>query len=33
VHQYAPPIDFVEACLAHAEGLMPNTSPERTRER
>jgi hypothetical protein len=31
-HQYAPPSAFVLACLAHAEGLMPNTSFERTRE-
>jgi hypothetical protein len=32
VHHYAPPIDFVHACLAIAERLMPNTSLERTRE-
>jgi hypothetical protein len=32
MHQYAPPAAFVQACLAYAEGLMPNTSFERTRE-
>lgn len=33
VHQYASPTDFVQACLALSEHLMPNTSLERTRER
>ena len=33
VHQYAPPNGFVQACLALAERLMPNTSLERTRGR
>jgi len=32
VHQYSPPAAFVQACLARAEGLMPNKSLERTRE-
>jgi hypothetical protein len=32
VHQYAPPNAFVRACLAHAEGFVPNKSLERTRE-
>jgi hypothetical protein len=32
VHQYSPPTVFVDACLASAEGLMPNKSLERTRE-
>ena len=31
-HHYAPPADFILACLALANGSMPNNRIERTRE-